>query len=333
MIAIALAVSLPSFPSHGFTQSADTDETETVIEIQGRNSRQFIIHYLDSYLCLSSEQANLLDELLEHTWSSDINTDVWLMSHNGFRTGNGGGMITELDKDKLGSFLSEGQLDVINNLGSKSLILMDQLDKPSPDEDPIKAMLARTIPLELDRLEGEMELTEKQKMTLRIAAKGAAEKVLSDRKGMRDEHGRGIGSQMADPEVSRMLMEGPAFQLSRTEIWKKTINKTLTDEQLQVYKADQRLRLQRSAECNANGLAFNYHNTGLDLDANEYKEFSACITKAIMDYADENSLGDDRSLYFQGFMIYVELEEDPFADVLSGEKLEMAKKKRASFGN
>ena len=316
----------------GITQVVDAQEkSDELVKIQSQQARSICVYFFDSYLSLTAEQADSVQSLLEESWESDFNQSASYMIYNGMSVADE--CFEGIDSKKLQNILTPKQYEMFEMLPNQPVDLSGQLnwmggmdaDGVEEDEDatdPIVPLLRTVSEMELDRLEKLLSLDETQKRKLSIAAKGACREIAKRREELRERHGGDLPGLLQIPDNLRVLMEGPLYQLTKSKVWMKSVEKTLAPEQLETFAADQLIKYRRSQNAAAFTIVVGYEDSSKPFTQEEYKGFTDLIKKYLRKEYENETNTPTSSVYFEAFTVLLKIDDEELKSCLSEDSFE-----------
>lgn len=307
------------------------DKSDELLEIQSQQARSICVYFVDSHLSLTAEQADSVQNLLEKNWEDEFNQSASYMVYNGIRSADE--CFKGINQTKLQEILDPKQYEIYDGLATQRIDLSAQINwmdgmnaagmiEDKDATDPIIPHLRSISELELDRLEKLLSLDETQKRKLSIAAKGASREILKRRAELRERHEGDLPGLLQGPNNLQILMEGPLYQLTKSKVWTKSVEKTLTPEQLETFTSDRLLKNRRSINAAVFTIVLGYEDSTNPFTRNEYQGFSDLIEKYLrQEFEDETELPDS-SVYFEAFKVVLKIEDEELKACLSDESFQ-----------
>lgn len=208
---------------------------------------------LDNELCLSEAQLDKLGRLYQEKWNSNFNGHC-LQLANGAELRQSHPIISKFH-EQIKGLLTKKQQQAFLSLGECSNQLRTLLQLALADEYQ-NAQAARrfcelVMELKLDEYERLVELDDLQMKSLRIASKGAVDRVVKEF----DEFFLGIDMESMNMQVFIFLREAIILKCTREVVWEKTLAKVLNKGQLQTVNDRETVRRAKSFENASNSLA------------------------------------------------------------------------------
>lgn len=202
--------------------------------LENRHAQIILLHYLDGYLCLTPDQYKPIVECLNEEWPMQRNRSIGNLIFNGPDSND----IAILTKraESFEKILTKSQMAVFDELDELTIQLTDLV---FPENDPTReehkdsayAPLKSGAHVQIDSLTKSLNLSEKQRARLKIAAKGAIQSILESKNSLLDQAQNNRRLLWSTNENLRILMEGPVFQLEQSPIWQNSLRRALTPKQ------------------------------------------------------------------------------------------------------
>ncbi len=224
------------------------------------------VGFFDDYLCLDPEQESQFIERLEKVWQSEWNYEVLTVALNGPRIRTE--MLTKINEESeiLQDLLNEEQLDVFNNFNDYPIGISAMLnlrvmagggEESSFDEDNMKEKINKLLALDLNDLATTCELTDKQIRLLKVGHKGLLGPVLKRQKELTED---GMNMNFTGKRIAE-LAKPVLFRCREQKVWQKSLEKVLTDEQLEKAMAKRADRLNIAKQHFASQLSMAHADT------------------------------------------------------------------------
>ena len=190
--------------------------------LQTKNGQNSLISYLDSHLCLSSEQREELKSLLDEEWQHgciDLAGPIFFNSMGLATSLIDSGIMKEFE-----SVLTEPQYAFLSQMDDQLKLMLSNAE--TGDDQFWESALALKV-LEYERIFG--GLSDKQKRVLDVAGKGTVGQVTADWQKLFD-NSRNDGMDM---KIFERMAEPMVQQCIRQPVWTKTLRKIFSTEQLE----------------------------------------------------------------------------------------------------
>lgn len=184
-----------------------------------------------------------------------------MMSMNGFMFGQQAiDTIKEgVNNDK--AILSEDQMKVLenleefgNSLQSMQMAIMGDSEESAWDVEDFKSKCNTLAELKINEIKELCDLNEKQVKMLQIGRKGAVSKVAAQWQEMSGQFEGMMNGPMPDLELMSLATEPLLSQVIRQNAWHKTLEKVLTEEQLEQVQSRELQRLESAQEAMLNSV-------------------------------------------------------------------------------
>lgn len=324
---IAIVALLILFVGNRVNAQIKTDE---LVQLQSQHARTVYVYFLDSYLCLSTEQADSIEQLFAENWDNTFNAPATYLVYNGISVAEN--CFKNLDEAKLKEILSEKQYESFEALPTLTIDLSTQLnwmgaleDEVADDEDPILPVLRSVSAREIERLTELLSLDKKQLSKLSIAAKGACREIGRRRTDLKEKHGGDLASLLQKQANLGTLMEGPLFQLTKSSVWTKSIENTLDTQQLEKHLADQTIRYNRSKNAATFTIILGYEDSTAPFNQDEYEGFSKLVKDYLSDEFEQDAAKPITSVYFESFSTVLKIKDEELKSCLSDKSFKSVK--------
>ena len=318
---LLLLLFLIALPASVYSQEVNLDE------IKAQRTRQLCVYFLDGYLCLSQEQHIAMEEELKRIWTKRMTKKGRMLLWAGYGTATD--VFGLIDVTALGEILTDDQIRQFESLEEHGLSQSDRfsqlLDGKEIEVDPIKPTLTLAVELELQRTKKLLDLDAKQVRMLRVAAKGAAENVLNERQKLKDTSQPFQAPFVGNHRV-RVAVEGPAFRIRESDLWNRTLNKVLSDEQLAILIEDQTAQAKVSASICAHSLAMAYFND-IKASKDEYVNFLSLVEGEIAKAQEAGKVSQHGAVAFHAVEVLIDIDDEQFMQAVTTETWDLMKPK------
>ncbi len=208
---------------------------EQLQELRNRNGQKGLISWLDDYLSFSEQQTQQLEEYFAANWVPYWNEQVSMSIWNDYEYI--GRFFSYFSTEELANILTAEQMAVLQEIKNVEIEHND-LSSGKFDINQTKLDCIRLLDLRIQEMDSLLGLNEKQLQILNVAKKGIASKTSKIfQKAVQKAEGQPFANELY--ELTKTTLVNHATS-ERT--WSKSIQKILTEDQLNLWSERQRKR-------------------------------------------------------------------------------------------